>query len=506
MAEKEADIVLAVINRQPKSSGKKSPILYRLYRALDRKLFRQSPDAFVSKNLSGIVGWDVPMLEVSPHQRKFTDEFSNEDLAQIRAYQPDLIVRFGFRILKGKILTLAPMGVWSFHHGDPAVYRGGPPAFWEVMRQLPITGVALLQLTEQLDQGPILYQSWTQTDPLSVQRNANRLFWLSYTFLLRAIRQVKRDPLLLLNSSPQKTEAPLWTPPGNWAVVGLVLGLIRRNLARKINEWRKPANWEIGQVRLSENRLPSKIKENQVEKLSNLSKQGYWADPFPVCFKGEEYVLVEEFDRVKNKGCISCILPDGSSVRVLEERWHLSYPFVWVENGEVYLVPESADAGKTYWYRAVDFPFHWERLGVLFDQPAYDPTLWKDETGYWLFVNQKAHPACSPFDELYLYHSKDLHQPDWIPHPQNPIISDVRRSRPAGRIFENEGKRYRPAQDSGLRYGHRVQVQEILVLNQKEYREACVHTIEPDSDSNALGIHTLNFGEKGAWLDFYYRR
>ena len=209
---------------------------------------------------------------------------------------------------------------------------------------------------------------------------------------------------------------------------------------------------------------------------------------------------------LKNKGSIACVLPDGSSQRVLEEAWHLSYPYVWEENEQIYLLPESADSGKLYRYRAEDFPKKWVRESIFFEGEAYDPTLLKKDGLYWLFVNQKAHSACSPFDELFLYYTDDIQNPTWQAHPVNPIVSDVRCSRPAGRIFEKDGKWFRPAQDSGLRYGHRIQIQEILVLTKEAYQEVRVQTLEPDSDSEALGIHTLNFGEKGAWLDFYYRR
>lgn len=506
MAEKEASIVLAVINNQPRASGKKSTFLYRLYRAVDRRLLLQTPDAFASKNLSDLPDWSVPIIQVTPHQRKFTDEFSDDDLESIHTYRPDLMIRFGFRILKGKILTLAPGGVWSFHHGDPAVYRGGPPAFWEVMKKIPVSSVVLLQLTEKLDQGPILYQSWTQTDPLSVQRNANKLFWISSTFLQRALRKFKQHPDQFSQLTPQKGEAPLWSPPGNQATIGLVWSLLLRTVSRKIREWSRPSHWEIGRLTFSEERLPSTLKEEQVKKIHPSSKKLYWADPFPISYKGEEYVFMEEFDRVKKKGSISCVRPDGSNKRVLEEGWHLSYPFVWEENGEMFLLPESAEAGKLYLYRAEAFPNRWIRESVFFEGEAYDPTILKKDGLYWLFVNQKAHPACSPFDELFLYFTEDIHHPNWQAHPMNPIVSDVRCSRPAGRIFEKKEKWYRPAQDSGLRYGNRIQIREILMLNKEEYQEVTVQTIEPDSEAEALGIHTLNFDEKGAWLDFHYRR
>jgi len=42
-------------------------------------------------------------------------------------------------------------GVWSWHHGDEDKYRGGPPAFWEIVNADPVTGALLQRLTERLD-------------------------------------------------------------------------------------------------------------------------------------------------------------------------------------------------------------------------------------------------------------------------------------------------------------------------------------------------------------------
>jgi folate-dependent phosphoribosylglycinamide formyltransferase PurN len=508
MAEKDASIVLAVINSQPRASGKKSPFLYRLYRALDRRLFLQTPDAFASKKLSDIPGWNIPTLLVKPNQGKFTDEFADEDLKQIRDYRPDLIIRFGFRILKGNILTLAPLGVWSYHHGDPSVYRGGPPAFWEVIKQLPVTGMALLRLTEKLDEGPILYQSWTQTDPLSVQRNANRIFWQSSFFVARVLKRLAGGESIdsIFPPKENQPQSPLWKPPGNVLTVSLVGSLFFRNAIRKAKEFIYKPHWQIGWVAEKELSASQKPEKLNVTWLHPSQKDWYWADPFCLTVHGEEFVFVEGFDKKKKKGVIECILPDGSSIQVLEEPWHLSYPFIWEENGEIFMIPESAEAGKIYWYRAVNFPEKWERIGVLFDQTAYDPTLWQDESGYWLFVNQQAHPACSPFDELFLYHSESLTEPRWKAHPLNPIVSDVRRSRPAGRLFVKDGKLYRPGQDSGLRYGYGVKLHEVLQLSLTDYEERPVFHLSPQAEDPFLGIHTFNQAGERVYLDFYSRK
>jgi len=88
----------------------------------------------------------------------------------------------------------------------------------------------------------------------------------------------------------------------------------------------------------------------------------------------------------------------------------------------------------------------------------------------------------------------------------NPIVSDVRKSRPAGKLFHKDGKLYRPAQDSGKRYGHRIAVQEILKLTESDFEERTAFFIEPELVDGALGVHTLNFCENKMFLDFYFRK
>ena len=72
-----------------------------------------------------------------------------------RYLKPDVLVRFGFGIVKGPMLDLPTHGVWGFHHGDEEKFRGGPPGFWEIMHDDPVTGAVLQRLTEKLDAGRI---------------------------------------------------------------------------------------------------------------------------------------------------------------------------------------------------------------------------------------------------------------------------------------------------------------------------------------------------------------
>lgn len=511
-----AQIVLAVINKTPKPSGKKSPFLYRLYRWADRKLFLKQPDAFARKNLSSIPDWEVPEFQVKPIQKKYSDYLDSETIEQIKSYQPDLILRFGFRILRGEILNLSRLGVWSYHHGDIETFRGGPPCFWEVIQGKEITGVVLQQLTEKLDDGLVIYQSYCQTDPLSVQRNANKVFWLSSSFMARVLRQIdvmgeeiwKKNLSESQKSNPR--HSPILTPPEAEKMFQAWAELWGRNFWRKIRETFRKPHWELTyspKVNVIDDFHPF---ETIFISGDSLKKGGFRADPFPIKVDGGTWIFYEEFDPSQNKGklAVGKWIDEKLSQNqiIIEESWHLSYPFVWEEKGQIYLIAESAESGKVYRYRAKKFPFEWERTDVFFDQEGYDPTLFRYEDRYWLFLNQKPIPGTSPFVELYAYWTLDLENPNWNPHALNPIVSDVRSARPAGRIFLEDDTLFRPAQDSGKRYGHQIKIQEIVCLNDIDYQERTVRIISPDDRKGSLGTHTFNFTEEWIFSDSYSRR
>ncbi|GMQ35713.1 glucosamine inositolphosphorylceramide transferase family protein [Algoriphagus taiwanensis] len=447
---------------------------------------------------------------INPIQKKYRDYFLESDLKQIARLKPDILIRFGFRILSGPILNLPHLGIWSFHHGDPQIYRGGPPAFWEVIRQIPATGCVLMQLNEDLDQGKVLYQTHTQTDPLSVQRNANKLFWMSSFFPLRVLKEIDRIGADRWKERIEKKSiappSPLWKNPKSFELTKGLGNLFLRNLKRKLLEIKYPAHWEVGLV----STLPLSnqvISKQEINFFTNSEPSTtYFADPFPFFHQGKLMFFAELFDKKKGKGNIALLNEEGNHQVILEKPYHLSYPFLWEEDGNYYLLPESAEAGQIMVYRSTNFPFSWDKTQILFPEEAYDPTLWKTEQGYWLFVNQKCHPACSPFDELNLYFSPSLVKAKWTPHPKNPIVSDVRGARPAGRLFEKDGKLFRPAQDSERRYGHRIRVMEIKKLDLYEYLEEEAFHVEPDETSGILGIHTLNQVGDHWIMDFYSRK
>jgi len=214
---------------------------------------------------------------------------------------------------------------------------------------------------------------------------------------------------------------------------------------------------------------------------------------------GPRYLFFEDFRYKDDKAVISCAELGqagelGPSTTVLERDYHLSYPFVFAHQGQIYMLPESSQHRTLELYRAVAFPYRWVLHSVVMEGLRItDATLFQHDGRFWLFATIGAEGA-SDWDDLHLFSScSPLH--GWIPHPLNPVVSDVRRARPAGRLFHDRGDIIRPSQDSATMYGHAIVLNRIDVLSETEYHETPVGRISPAWLPGLVGTHTL------AWED-----
>ena len=144
-------------------------------------------------------------------------------------------------------------------------------------------------------------------------------------------------------------------------------------------------------------------------------------------------------------------------------------------------------------YRSEGFPRRWRFHKVLLEGvSAVDTTLVNTGLTWWLFANMVENDGASTWDELFIFSADSPLSGHWTPHRRNPVVSDVRRARPAGRIFERNGRLYRPSQDCSKWYGYGVRVNEIVVLNESEYEEREVDFLKPNWDKQVRGVHTLS--------------
>jgi hypothetical protein len=232
----------------------------------------------------------------------------------------------------------------------------------------------------------------------------------------------------------------------------------------------------------------------------------FYADPFTSCEQGRHFIFFEEYPLENPIGYISVVevFRDGTTSEVtpvLKCPYHLSYPWVFRQNGQWYMLPETHQNKTIELWEAVEFPWRWKRAHVLMDQvEAADTTPYFHDGRWWLFTALRQ--GCKKFgDRLFLFHGDDLFGRRWTPHARNPVRQGYVHERPAGNLFMHDNKVVRPAQDSLRRYGGAVELRHVTELDPERYRESTLLRIEPDEGSAFRGTHTINHGNGLLVLD-----
>ena len=222
----------------------------------------------------------------------------------------------------------------------------------------------------------------------------------------------------------------------------------------------------------------------------------YYADPFLFVRDGRTWLFVEEFPYATRKGVISVAEVSAAGIvgpprPVLEAPFHLSWPFVFERDGEVYMMPEARGGGSLRLYRAERFPDKWVEAHVLLsDIICSDASLVEWGGLLWLFLSDSTHGQ-SDWDTLRLFHAPDLDGP-WTPHRFDPALIDASQARGAGHFFQRDGVLYRPTQDCRSGYGAGLAICAIERLDLEGFGQRVVARFGPKQGQRLQGVHTLN--------------
>lgn len=198
------------------------------------------------------------------------------------------------------------------------------------------------------------------------------------------------------------------------------------------------------------------------------------ADPFLFVKDGTMYLFYERLDKWEGTGRICMkstrdLLTWTEEIDVLVEQFHLSFPYVFEDNGKVYMLPETGGDKSIRLYESDnDDLTKWRLVKKLKEdvEPWYDSVIYKKGGFYYLFtgtddnVNQVEH----------LFVSDTLTGP-YTEHPKSPIYTGRDGGRNAGCIIEHKAKMYRPVQVCINGYGEQTSVMEIERLTPTEYSE-----------------------------------
>jgi hypothetical protein len=450
-------------------------------------------DAFAERDLAAVFS-DKPRVYF---HRGAIDEAARKELL---GFDLDVLVDLTASNIALCLARAATHGLWTL--GEPHVARIDPAiaAFWPVYHGTAVSEARLCEVSPEGIRRTIA-TARPATNPLSMRLTGSGLYWRIASLITTKLRELQRLPVAYgapadaaEPDAPGESRAqPQWDPPNAKQLATYAVRNIQRRARASWSRRFMLDQW-ILLAHFGADLVTSPLEFKQIVP----PKDRLWADPHVIRRDGRFYVFIEEVFFTTGKGHIAVlpINPDGTydkSVPVLEREYHLSYPFVFEHEGTLFMVPESSGNRTIDLYRCTDFPGKWELVATLMENIlATDSTLLQAGGKWWLFANVINNPGESYSEELFLFHAESL-TGKWTAHLRNPIVSDCRRSRPAGPILERDGRLYRPAQDCSVRYGYGIRIHEITHLTETEYSEREVSRIAPTWDPAIIATHTLSY-------------
>ena len=235
----------------------------------------------------------------------------------------------------------------------------------------------------------------------------------------------------------------------------------------------------------------------------------YWAaDPFLIDYDGKTMLFVELYDRFKRKGLIG-YMNISSGIKksfkvVYETNCHLSYPYVFEYNDNLYAIPESNNIKKLLLLRWNNNKEKFEEVRTFMEGYCLADTTFvlKDQECFMLTTEVTYKDNIGTLS-IFKRTGNGLYEPSI----NNPIVKDKSSARNAGKVISINGFLYRISQDCSNGYGAGLNLMKIEKISLNEYKETLEKKIYPSNVSikgiNKIdGIHTYNANGKYEVIDY----
>lgn len=407
------------------------------------------------------------------------------DEARVRALGLDVILRCGGVALEGGILQAARCAMLALPVENEAGGADAALGFWEVLRHSGRSTFRIVRLDAAAGQavvcsGAARTRHFFQFNRIClVARCFGQLRWL-LPGLARGL------PLSAFAASEPQ---PL---PGAWSVLLYALRVAVPRLTyfvqRRLGfDYRWSVAYYDGPWH--------GLKSSSLRTIPCPAGR-FLADPFVIEREGRVVCFVEDYVYEKQRGRITAyeLTADGAVELgvALDEPFHLSFPYIFTYQGQLYLCPECTEARQLRIYRCLEFPLRWQLAEVAMDGVALaDPLLFEHSGSWWLLANRDYGGDGDYCSELELYSADSPLGGLWTPHPKNPLRIDSDGARNAGILIEGH-RILRPAQRQGFAiYGRGLSIYEVKTLTTSEYQETRLRDFGPEDIPGFAGLHHM---------------
>ena len=470
-------------------------IVKKIYRDFN-KIYDLSDNSYKKIQIDGT--WSKSKLVLS---------ISKKDIKKLQEENFDVLIRTGSGILKGEILEVPKFGILSFHHGDNRINRGGPTGFWEAFNKEISIGFIIQKINEELDGGDIIYRGNLTSHKLwhmnmAILSKKSSIFMVK---ILEKIYKYEKLPNYLPPSIYDREYYSLYNKP--IIVLQYILKILFPYLLKNLNG--KLLGFPLSRWSIAYSNNSGGFKALKKFKEIKNPKGRFFADPFTLSHNNRKIIFVEDYFFENEKGCISAIEIINNKDKflgvVLEENFHLSFPFVFKNENKIYMVPESSSSNQIRLYECIQFPMKWKFKCTLMDNiSAVDTILIKKQDIWFMLTNICSAKIKKYSSELHIFYSENLFSDQWLPIQQtNPVIFDSRKARNGG-IFFNKGDIYRVNQvQTPETYGYSLKINLIKKLDKYIYEEQTIDEIKPFFKKDIYGTHHFHSCEDISVIDFH---
>jgi hypothetical protein len=466
-------------------------LLWRLYQ---RYYLGRKAKAYQAEDLGPLLA-EVPRLE-------YRRSGSESEVKAIRDVGLDFILQLGSRRPNAELLQAARSGVWAFYAGDEQCPNTTPAGFWEIYRNKLVTMAGLHRLTDDPGRRIVLQRGVVKTK-ISHPKNVDQILFEAARWPLQSCIDIFHNQLDQRTATAYGSGKAGLATPTNPEMLSFMVRLVQLTVRKAFKSLFYTDFWNIGVAEVPIQRFLDTASPPPVKWFPNLPKSKFIADPFGIKQGDRLHIVYEDFRFDEGIGTIGTLAygAEGFSKEQVEinEPFHLSYPFTFEHENQIYAIPESYQAKQVRLYKALDFPHRWAFDRILIDGYAgIDNTLFFQDDLWWMFSTDKDDGV---HHNLKIHYAQDLFGP-WHPHPKNPVKTDIRAARPAGSIFTHEGAIFRPSMDYSEKVEGRITLNRILTLSTTDFEEEVHGVINPFPDTfYSDKVHTLCAAENFTIVD-----
>ena len=222
-------------------------------------------------------------------------------------------------------------------------------------------------------------------------------------------------------------------------------------------------------------------------------KYTFQADPFIIERDNKVYIFYEALRFRNSKGILRCRILDADLAELDDVKLdgfdylkcHLSFPFVFENNGQFFMIPESSERKEVILFQCVDFPQRWKAINVLISDEALTDNVFFSLHGACYLLSTTMN------NELMIHTAESVSGP-WQKITPTLQLSN-QHQRGAGAPHNIGNTLYFLTQEcTPETYGKSIYIKALVTLNAFSFDEKLIAQVNA-AINQSDGVHTLNF-------------